>query len=216
MGAMEAGLRGRWAAVAGTSRAAAALFDGVLARYREPQRRYHTVKHLAVVLEHVEVLLTASAPSLAGPDADAARMAAWLHDVVYDPTAAPGVNEAASAAFGEARLAALGWTPPLIERVGGLVLVTATHETGDDPAAGVVVDADLAVLGDRPAVYDAYVRGVRAEYAFIDDDGWRLGRAAVLRSFLDRPAIYATPTMRAAREARARANLTAELAALRA
>ncbi|MEY4231579.1 MAG: hypothetical protein RLZZ362_2428, partial [Actinomycetota bacterium] len=44
--------------------------------------------------------------------------------------------------------------------------------------------------------------------------GWRAGRAAVLHRFLSRDAIYVTHTMRLQREHRARANLSAELAAL--
>ena len=79
----------------------------------------------------------------------------------------------------------------------------------------MLFDADLAILGSSPAEYQAYVTGVRAEYAHVDDAGWRSGRATVLRTFLDRQQIYVTPTMRAARERRARANLAAELAALR-
>jgi membrane glycosyltransferase len=78
----------------------------------------------------------------------------------------------------------------------------------------IVLDADLAILGADPAEYQAYVNGVRAEYAHVDAAGWRTGRAAVLRHFLGLTAIYRTPTMRVARERRAQANLTAELAAL--
>ena len=57
--------------------------------------------------------------------------------------------------------------------------------------------------------------GVRAEYAHVDDEGWRTGRAAVLAAFLDRPVIFVTAPMQAS-EHRARANLAAELSRLRA
>ena len=98
-----------------------------------------------------------------------------------------------------------------------MIEATGTHDPqvgADDHAAAILFDADLAILGSSPAEYQAYVTGVRAEYAHVDDDTWRVGRPAVLHRFLDRPAIYVTPTMRAARERRARANLTAELAAI--
>ena len=65
----------------------------------------------------------------------------------------------------------------------------------------------------RPA-YSTYVTGVRAEYRHVTDDEWRIGRAAVLEGFLERPTIYSTPTARDRWETRARANLTAELASL--
>ena len=76
-----------------------------------------------------------------------------------------------------------------------------------------MLDADLAVLAAEPSRYQAYARGVRAEYTHVDDAAWRTGRAAVLRAFLDRPAIYRTAPMRN-QEHRARANLAAELSGL--
>ena len=87
-------------------------------------------------------------------------------------------------------------------------------ETAIDADTAVLLDADLAVLGSDPASYQAYVAGVRSEYAHVSADDWRTGRTQVLRSFLDRPALFATPTGRARWEARARANLAAEVASL--
>jgi predicted metal-dependent HD superfamily phosphohydrolase len=75
--------------------------------------------------------------------------------------------------------------------------------------------ADVAVLGSDAAAYDRYVRGIRAEYAHVSEDAWRIGRARVLETFLARERIYRTPAMAAAREAAARANITAELDRLR-
>ena len=93
------------------------------------------------------------------------------------------------------------------------MFATADHDAADVDAA-VLIDADLAILGAEPAAYAAYVHGVRHEYHHVPDDLWVPGRSAVLRSFLDRPAIYLTPCMAADRESRARANLAAELATL--
>ena len=194
--------------------------DAVLARYREPHRRYHTVVHLARVVRDVDELLHTE-PTVGDPDA--VRAAAVFHDVVYDPRASD--NEARSADLAVDRLTGLGWSAERTAHVRDLVMATAGHETpagsgptGDpteDPTAvAVLLDADLAVLGTSPAVYQAYVRGVRDEYRHVDDDGWRQGRAAVLRTFLDRPRIYRTPTMYDRAERRARANLAAELASL--
>ena len=90
---------------------------------------------------------------------------------------------------------------------------TADHVATDGDTA-VLLDADLAVLGSEPAAYQAYVTGVRAEYAHLDADAWRVGRAAVLRDLLGRRPLYATAPGRARWEARAGANMAAELAAL--
>jgi predicted metal-dependent HD superfamily phosphohydrolase len=99
-----------------------------------------------------------------------------------------------------------------VDDVARLVLATAAHQpTAGDEA--VLIDADLAVLAADAPVYQAYVDGVRSEYGHVPPDEWQVGRAAVLRRFLERPAIFHTPVY-APREAQARANLTAELAAL--
>ncbi|MFT3852939.1 MAG: hypothetical protein QM733_09400 [Ilumatobacteraceae bacterium] len=203
MSSPEAALRRCWRDLGGTDDAAV---DDLLARHREPHRRYHTAVHVMWVLRHVDELLTA------GLDASLVRAAALFHDAIYDPRSA--TNEADSAALARDALAPLGWTDDRLTRCAELIEGTRLH----DPAraaveldAAVLFDADLAILGSSPAEYQAYVTGVRAEYAHVDDDGWRTGRAAVLRGFLDRKAIYATATMHTDRERRARANLTAEL-----
>jgi len=204
MGSDELEIRRTWRQIAGDE----AIVDDLLARHREPHRRYHSVTHVARVVQAVDELIGIHHV----PDADAVRAAALFHDAVYDPTATD--NEQCSADLAETALERIGWSQPRREEVARLVLATATH-VADDVAAQVLLDADLEVLGAEPAVYQAYVRGVRFEYAHIDDEGWRSGRAAVLRSFLDRDRIFFTSTMSARAEHRARANLTAELAELR-
>jgi predicted metal-dependent HD superfamily phosphohydrolase len=204
----ESLLRPLWARDAGTVRGADAALTSLLVRYGEPHRHYHTVRHLAAVLVTVDDLLR-EVPVV---DRAAIRLAAWFHDAVYDPRAPAGANEKASADLADRLLANLGHDANRRREVRRLVLVTASHTPSSDDEA-VLVDADLAVLSERPAVYEAYRNGVRAEYAHVDDTAWSLGRRAVLQRFLDRPAIYTTRPMRA-REALARANLTAELASL--
>ncbi len=207
MTAPDAELRRVWrrAVVAGHDAACEAL----LGRHREPHRRYHTAAHVLAVCRHVDDL----ARHHPVPDHDAVLAAGLFHDAVYDP--ASSAYEEASAALAERVLADVGWSPSRAAEVARLVLLTAGHraDAGDDGGA-VLLDADLAVLGASPAAYAAYVAGVRAEYAHVDDDAWRRGRGEVLRRFLAQPSIFTTPTMRAAREQRARANLTAELATL--
>jgi predicted metal-dependent HD superfamily phosphohydrolase len=190
-------------------RAGDAALDELLSRHRQPHRRYHTATHVMWVLRHIDDLAADSTPV----DLDAVRAAALFHDAVYDPRSP--TNEHDSAGLARRVLADCGWEPARVDRVAALIELTAGHVAPDtDLGADILLDADLAILGAEPAEYRAYVTGVRAEYAHVDDDAWRVGRAAVLRSFLDRPAIYRTTSMQAARERRARANLSAELAEL--
>jgi predicted metal-dependent HD superfamily phosphohydrolase len=179
----------------------------VLGHYREPHRRYHSVPHVLAVLRTIDTI----APTWDVDDLAAVRLAAWFHDAVYDPRRSD--NEECSALLAERVLAELGVPGERVVAVARLVRSTA-HHAGDADDEVMLADADLAVLGADPAVYQAYAVGVRGEYAHIDDATWRTGRAAVLDSFLGRDAIYVTPAMRP-RQARARANLAAERASLR-
>jgi len=188
------------------------LLDGLLARHREKQRRYHTATHVAWVIRHVEEL-AATEPV---DHLDEIVAAAFYHDAIYEPT--HPANERASARLARRDLATLGWADDAIDRVGEMIEATAHAAQPADDRSGdraILLDADLAVLGADPAAYSSYVDGVRAEYRHVDDADWRVGRAAVLETLLNRPHIFATPAGRARWEARARANLTAELAALR-
>ena len=201
-------MRRCWHDLGGTDQA---VIDDLLARHREPQRRYHTAVHVMWVLRHVDELLV----TMPGVDPAVVRAAALFHDAVYDPRAA--TNEADSAALAVTALTPLDWPKAGIARCAELIEATVTHDptvAADRPDAAVLFDADLAILGSSPAEYEAYVTGVRSEYAHVDAAAWRSGRAAVLGSFLRRSAIYVTPAMHAARERRARANLAAELATL--
>jgi predicted metal-dependent HD superfamily phosphohydrolase len=210
MAVVEEELHDRWALELGRDRVATTTFDRLLTRYREPHRAYHTLAHVLRVLRRVDELLAVVPVG----DAGAVRLAAWYHDAVYDPRADAGANEAASASLARRDLEALGQAPGRIADVERLVMVTTSHRPSEGaPDEAVVCDADLAVLGADPSTYTAYVNGVRTEYDFLTTDEWRVGRAAVLRAFLDRETIYSTPPMHAL-EATARANLTAELASL--
>jgi predicted metal-dependent HD superfamily phosphohydrolase len=175
--------------------------------YGEPHRRYHTLAHVEALLRwlrHWHAL--AREPRLI-------EAAIWFHDAVYDPRR--GDNEARSATLARTELGALGWAAADIERVAALVLATQHHDAdADDTDAWLFLDLDLSVLAQSAAHYAAYSAGVRDEYGWVDEARFRAGRAAVLRSFVERMAIYHTPELHAAWEAAARTNLLAELSAL--
>ncbi|MDQ3738194.1 MAG: hypothetical protein M3337_03395 [Actinomycetota bacterium] len=194
----------------GAGAACRATADELLGRYRQPHRVYHGVRHLVWVVRHVQSLV--AEPSVDVADLGATIAAAFYHDAVYEPTGT--ANEAHSADIAVGDLSALGWEQARCSRVAELVRATADHVPGDAADAAVLCDADLAVLATEPADYEAYVTGVRREYAHVDDDGWRMGRAAVLRSFEERVQIYTTAPANHRWESRARANLAAELAQL--
>ena len=183
----------------------------LLARWSEPQRHYHDAGHLAAVLDVVD----RHAGLAAHPDR--VRVAAWMHDAVYDPRAPGDANERDSAELAAGLLAALGAPTGVAGDVARLVGLTTGHATGaGDPDGELLCDADLAVLAGDQDGYAAYAAAIRREYGHVSDDAFRAGRARVLAALLDLPSIYRLPPLRAAWEDAARANLTRELATLRA
>jgi predicted metal-dependent HD superfamily phosphohydrolase len=197
-----------WSRLAGDSPTSRTEWAAVVGAWSEPHRRYHDLAHLAAVLGLVDALAPAA------DDADAVRLAAWYHDVVYDPTAAD--NEARSA--GRARAGLRGLVPDeRIAEVERLVLVTVGHDPEPGDANGAVLcDADLAVLAAPPEAYAGYASAVRAEYGHLSDAAFTAGRIAVLERLLALPALYRLPANAERWTATARANLGAELNLLRA
>jgi predicted metal-dependent HD superfamily phosphohydrolase len=231
----EVELRTAWTQAVGTGRQAEAALDSLLARHREPHRRYHGVRHVVWVLRHVHGL----AAEVPITDLGAVVAAACFHDAIYDPQRSD--NEEVSAALARRELGELGWLDDRCGCVAAMIRATAGHVAdattpdaladgaavaGDSARAdergapsaldvAVLLDADLGVLAADAAAYQAYVTGVRAEYAHVGDAEWRQGRASMLDRLLGRPSIYTTAPARQWWEARARANLAAELATLR-
>ncbi|MEV6649084.1 hypothetical protein [Streptomyces sp. NPDC051219] len=181
--------------------------DNLLARWAEPQRKYHTTDHLLAVLDRVDELAHHAA------DADAVRLAAWFHDAVYRPDRSE--NEERSAALAERALPELGLDEARTAEVARLVRLTVTHDPQPGDANGeVLCDADLAILAAEPKGYAAYAAAVREEYGFVPDDAFREGRAAVLRQLLSLPALFRTPYGRENWEEAARRNVATELTLL--
>jgi predicted metal-dependent HD superfamily phosphohydrolase len=197
-----------WAALAGDSPTSRTEWAAVMGAWAEPHRRYHDLAHLAAVLGIVDRLADSTA------DPAAVRLAAWYHDVAYDPQRDD--NEAVSAA--RARIGLLGLVDEAtVAEVERLVLLTAGHDPAPDDANGAVLcDADLVVLASPPQAYAAYASAVREEYGHLSDEVFTAGRTAVLEHLLALPALYRLPEVAAELTGRARANMTAELILLRA
>lgn len=91
-----------------------------------------------------------------------------------------------------------------------MILATRSHQA-DGCDAELMLDIDLGILGQPPAVFDLYDEAIRKEYAWVPESRYLAGRAAVLQSFLDRPSIYSTRTFRDAYEEQARRNLESRI-----
>ncbi|PBB68291.1 hypothetical protein CK228_13845 [Mesorhizobium sp. WSM4312] len=181
------------------------------ALYLAESRHYHN-------LAHIEAML-----ALAGDyrallsDPEAVEAAIWFHDAIYDSKAKD--NEARSAALAAQKLASRT-DPERLDRIGAMILATATHQLpgfDDDAAtrdASLFLDMDLSILGAAPDAFDAYERAVRREYGWVEEPVWRTGRGAVLKDFLARAHIFLTEEFRQRFEPQARLNMARSLEAL--
>ncbi len=180
----------------------AAAYAALVERYSEPQRAYHNLQHIADCFDRLDELADAGSTAAIG-------LALFFHDVIYDPYAKD--NEARSAAWAEDVLSEAGATREMRETVTALILATRHDEAPTGHAAQIIVDIDLSILGAERARFDAYERQIREEYAGVPEAVFRLGRAAILRKFLERPSIFSTEHFRSRYENRARENLARSL-----
>ena len=208
----SSGLERRWMEIwlqEGAARSQqGSAFAELIAGYRAPERHYHNVAH-------IEALLVSSrtyAKHLV--DRTVVDLAIFYHDLVYDPTRSD--NEARSAAVARDRLIGCGLDPARVEAVAEAIEATrhATAWSAGDGDIDHLLDFDLAILAADDDVYEGYARAIRREYAVYPDLLYRPGRAKVLGAFLAMPRIYRVPALAALWEARARTNMTGELARL--
>ena len=183
----------------GASGDGAARLAELVARYGESHRHYHTLQHVASVLD----ALHAHVGALAHPHE--AALAVWYHDAVYDP--ARDDNETQSADLAAAHLLAAHAPVDAAARVRAMILDTRHTGPAMSPDGAYVADADLAILAAPVIAFDAYDSAIRLEYAAVPDAAYRAARRQILHGFLDRPFIYQTAAFRKQCEASARRNL---------
>ncbi len=180
------------------------IFFNLVTAYSTVDRFYHTLQHIQQVLETLEAL------ELVALDFSVIQLAAWFHDVIYDPKSQD--NEDKSAAYAEVALTELAIPLATIARVKTLILSTKTHQSPpDDIDCQILLDADLAILGAAESEYKAYSMAIRQEYSWVPDGEYRWGRKQVLDKFLQRNRIYYTSELFLALEERARDNLQGEI-----
>ncbi len=184
----------------------------VHAAYATPPRAYHSARHVNDVFDHYAAV--AAGPGWRQPREVA--LAVLYHDAIY--VAARKDNEALSAVMAAEAIAR--WIPDVdidSARVVELIELTARHgrlSSDDIPheASGEdtrhFLDCDMAILGAEPAAFDAYDRGIAAEYrGHVPAWLFKLNRRRFLKSLLARPRIYLSDFFHDRLDDRARRNL---------
>lgn len=182
------------------------VFDTLVAAYSESWRHYHTAEHISACLRHLG-LVTARL--------DAPReveIALWFHDAIYKPLSHD--NELRSADWATAFMRDNGATTDAATRVHRLIMTTRHTGSAQTRDEAALVDIDLSILGTSPPVYARYEQQVRREYKLVPAFLYRKKRAAILRSFLERPKIYTSDCFPDAMEQQAIVNLQHAIAEL--
>lgn len=192
----------RWFRVTGAMgaphRSSLTTLEMILRFYSAEGRFYHNLDHLQACFQHFD-----RAPFEANNFA--VELALWFHDLVYDTKGKD--NEGQSARMAYNGLGIMGAEKPVLELVHDLILATRHDALPESPSAKLLVDVDLSILGEEPAVFDKYDQDIRKEYAWVPEEQYRAGRRAVLQRFVDREHIYSTTYFRELLEEQARTNL---------
>ena len=174
-------------------------FEDLIARYSEPHRRYHTVRHLEECFEKLaEVRALAEHPA-------EVEIALWYHDAIYDTRSKQ--NEAESAALARAKVLAAGGVEKSATRISQLIMATRHDVVPNGNDAKLLVDVDLSILGATAERFDEYEQQVREEYSWVPDSVFRNERRRILQTILARPSIFNTQLFIDRYEQQARDNI---------
>ena len=175
-----------------------AVFEDLHAKYNEPHRHYHNLRHIEECLTELDKV------PLESQDRIVVELAIWFHDAIYE-TSRQDNEEKSAKLF---RFKSKGISEPVVERVAALILNTRFHDSSpDDPIAAVFIDIDLAILGAAPMRFREYDDDIRSEYSWVPDILYKMKRRKALRRFLDRDRIFTTPSFFERLESSARENL---------
>jgi predicted metal-dependent HD superfamily phosphohydrolase len=191
----------------GDPEAAPQVFDRVHAAWSAASRRYHNIEHL------VDCLRELDASDARGPAVELAELALWYHDVVYQPLASDCEERSARALLDDA--ATLAIPDASAKLAADLVRATAharARDASSSPAADLVVDIDLSILGRDFLRFMDYEYAVEEEYSSVPTVVFRSGRRTFLTALLDRPYIFRTEHFRGRYEQRARRQIEGLLA----
>lgn len=180
-----------------------AIYNDLAARYSEPHRAYHAIGHIQYCLNEFRKVRNL----IVNPNA--VELALWYHDAIYNTKAKDNEEKSAALAAAMIKNASLPNTLGLF--VAECIMATQHTVIPTNPDIQFLVDIDLSSLGQSKSKFDENARKIRKEYEWVPEDAFAAGRSAILRSFLNRPSIYATQFFRDKYETRARKNIIRSL-----
>ncbi|GAB5398717.1 MAG: hypothetical protein Aureis2KO_03020 [Aureisphaera sp.] len=171
--------------------------------YSQPSRHYHNLNHVNHMINGLETFKDKVVHW------DTLLFAIFYHDAVYHVKRQD--NEIKSADLMEEHLGRTSFSK--ISMCRQLIEATKRHESYDDDMR-VLMDLDLAILGQDSDDYNRYAKNIRKEYSVYPGFLYRKGRRKVLKHFLEKDRIFKTDHYSKTLEGKARENLNRELQTL--
>ena len=141
----------------------------LFAQYSGSDRHYHNVQHVVAMLDGFAVLKTKFEQPIA------AELAIFFHDVIYDASCHD--NEEQSARKMREMLGG-SVAEAMIDAAVFSIEATKKHAATSNPDTNLLLDLDMAVLGQTWAGYELYAKGVMQEYLPVyGEEGYRQGRS---------------------------------------
>jgi predicted metal-dependent HD superfamily phosphohydrolase len=171
------------------------------AKYGEGHRRYHVLLHISFCLEMFDLFRHLA------KNPDAVELAIFYHDFFYDIGVPSRQNEEKSALLLVQHMTEWGCRfDDLYNTMSAVLATTHDHKLHTDDNR-LIVDIDLAGLGQPWEVFLENNRNVREEYKDVPEDKFREGNGEVLRRFYEKTPLYHHPEIEAAYGAQAKENL---------
>ena len=186
--------------------------------YLEPQRYYHTLRHIGHMLwliKYVPIIST-SIQNLAQ-----VVFAVFFHDIVYDPQSKDNEDRSSELFLSFHKEAACqNLDDSLVHKY---IIATKTHYTNEHSQMSerwgntdmhIFLDIDMAILSVEPSDYSDYGDKIRQEYCHLPEDLYCKRRVHILEQFLTQ-RVYCCENMHNAWEESARSNISAEIVKLK-
>jgi predicted metal-dependent HD superfamily phosphohydrolase len=153
-----------------TSFAAERIWLGIVHRYSEPHRYYHTLSHVEDICRKIEQ--SWDTRTLPRDQKAALHLAALFHDIIYNPRRED--NETKSNSMMMATAQVIRIPTSLIDQASDYILQTTTNEPS------IFTALNRSILGAEFLEYQKYSQYIRREFHFVKEEVYSEQRIKVL------------------------------------
>lgn len=176
--------------------------------YAQSHRHYHNIDHINFCLGELE-----KCDGVSHETRRIVTYAIWYHDAVYNPYSAENEYQSEEMFYRQHQSPSI-LTFEEFDAIGTAIRATAYH-TKHQPnlefSSHLMLDIDLAGLGQDWRVFQKNGEQIRKEYAHIEDGVFNRARVEFFEALQKRPTIYYTDFFKARYEASARENVDIEI-----